>query len=778
MERSIDVAFGWFTRLPAALLMRGRRRIIVTVDSDSSTPSLQFGTVTLIPDERLVLRDGRPVPFTPKAFDLLAVLAGNPGRLLTKEYLMQAVWPDTVVEESNLTYNIFAIRKALGESSDSGGYIETVPRRGYRFVAPVVRVEAGGREPSASRNSTSGPIEHPGVTHLPSVGRTATEQTADVPSSLWSVRKPSSWGLLVAGLAVAALVVIALRQRSTRPLATTPIHFQEPVAGRLAETGSFSVSPDGRHLVFAAEGADGILQLWLRTFSKLRPVPLPGTGVFTIVPNAVWSPDSRFVAFDATGALKRVGLDGGAPQSICEGSEIPVGGSWNREGVIVLGNPLGGLVRCNASGGRIAVATVPDESGTEVHVFPSFLSNGRHFVYLRVSRGKPELSGIYVGELDTTSPGVGNRLITTGFGAAFVAAADSGSGLIVFARNGALFAQRLDERRLAMIGDPIQIADTVGSYLAGAYFSVSPTTLVYRSPNPDFQLTWFDRDGREVGRVGTPARISGLALSPDGDRALVTVYAPQGTARQNLWLFDLSRSGIRRPVTFGPELARGTVWSTNDRFVVGTGGGASGVYQQAVGGQRQLLMQTGRPEVPTSMTPDGRILLYTTPAGPATGGEVWVRIGAGDSASPRPFLRAERDQGEAQLSPDRRWVAYVSNEAGPTEVFVTEFRFDSVAGTASAGESLRLSEGGGFAPRWRRDGRELLYLTPDGSVMTIEVETQRGFRPRPAKRLFKVPGVIPAWGLTRNGDRFLFAVPVSPPPPFNIVQNWQAMLPK
>jgi len=761
--------------------MKSRRPIIVTVDSTGSAPSLQFGTVTLIPSERLVLKDGRAVPFTPKAFDLLAVLAGNPGRLLTKEYLMHAVWPDVVVEESNLTYNIFAIRKALGESPDSAGYIETVPKRGYRFVAPVVRVEADVQGPSAGHDSTIGAIERTGEADLRADGRTEVAQTASVRSNPWLGGIRWSLGqLLVAGLAGLALIASALRDRPAKPLPTTPLYFQEPVVGRLAETGMFSVSPDGRHLLFAAEGADGVLQLWLRTMmSRRQPVALPGTGVFTIVPNPVWSPDSRFVAFDATGALKRVGLDGGAPQSICEGSEIPVGGSWNREGVIVLGNPLGGLMRCNASGGRIAVATVPDESGTEVHIFPSFLSNERQFVYLRLSRAKPELSGIYVGELDTTSPGVGNHLITTGFGAAFVAAVDSGPGLIVFARDGALFAQRLDERRLAMIGDPIQIADTVGSYLAGAYFSVSPTTLVYRAPDPDFQLTWFDRNGREVGRVGTPARFSDLALSPDADRVLVTVNAPQGTMTESLWLFDLSRAVSRKRVTFGPELARGTAWSTSGQFVVGSRGGASGVYQQTVGGQRVLFFKSGRPEVPTSMTPDGRILLFTTPAGPATGNEVWVRIGGADtSASRMPFLQAERDQWEAQLSPDRRWVAYVSNESGPNDVFVTQFRFDSAAGTASAGESLRLSEGGGFAPRWRRDGRELLYLTPDGSVMSIEVDTNRGFRPRSAKRLFKVPGVIPQWGLTPNGDRFLFAVPVSPPPPFNVVQNWQAMLPK
>src|SRR5688572_12379688 len=121
------------------------------MDGNGSVSRVQFGTVTLIPDERLLSKDGHPVSLTPKAFDLLVVLTANPGRLLTKEQLMQAVWPDATVEESNLAYHVFAIRKALGESADSDRYIETVPKRGYRFVAPV-RVEAGGRAPDPAHD--------------------------------------------------------------------------------------------------------------------------------------------------------------------------------------------------------------------------------------------------------------------------------------------------------------------------------------------------------------------------------------------------------------------------------------------------------------------------------------------------------------------------------------------------------------------------------------------------------------------------------------------------
>jgi DNA-binding winged helix-turn-helix (wHTH) protein/Tol biopolymer transport system component len=732
------------------------------MDSNGSASRIRFGSVTLIPDERLVLKDGRPVPLTPKAFDLLAVLAANPGRLLTKEQLMQAVWPDTTVEESNLSYHVFAIRKALGESSDSDHYIETVPKSGYRFVAVVDRVE-----PPVSPTMDAAPDAlNDGVRNEKFPGRRRTGVAM----------RP--WLLLAGGLALGALMLPGLGPFGKRSVPTEPVRFQDAVSGRLAETGMFAISPDGRRLVYAAEGADGVLRLWARTMHTLQPVPLPGTEVFAIIPPVVWSPDSRFVAFDPGYAVKKASLDGGTPQLVCNMPGTAVGGSWNSAGELLLGNAAGGLVRCPASGGVATTVTVADLSKGERHIFPSFLSDGRRFLYLRISRTNPEKSGIYVGELGADSTGVGDRLITTGFGAAFVAAAGSGTGAIVFARDGVLFAQRFDEQRLSVVGDPIRLAEGIGSYLDGAFFSVSPKTLVYRAPEPDSRLTWFDREGKELGRVGSSARFSGLSLSPDGARALVTTHAPQGTVDADLWLFDLIRTATPRRLTFGPALEFSPTWLANDRFVFGSGGGASGVHEQTVQGEPRPLFESGGPEKPTSSSPDGRILLYTTITGPGTGGDVHVRIGEGASARSQPLLRGQRDQSEAQLSPDSRWVAYVSNEAGPNEVFVAEFRLGPAAASATAGESIRISEGGGFSPRWRRDGRELFYLTADGSVMSIEVDATREFRPGAAKRLFKVPGAIAEWGVTRDGARFLFAVPVSPPPPFNVVQDWQATLPK
>src|SRR5262245_22386338 len=444
---------------------------------------------------------------------------------------MQAVWPDTVVEEANLSYHVFAIRKALGENGDEDRYIETVPKRGYRFVAPVV--QSGGNS-VRSQEATESAAEAP-VGFYPGQSTTAAKAAALEQSPLESPSGSTRgwrWSLgLACGLAIGALaVLVAVRDRRPPP-ATSPTHFQEPVTRRLAETGTFSISPDGRHLVYAAEGTDGVLQLWLRAMSAPEPVPLPGTEVFEIIPPMVWSPDSRYVAFDATGsgALKKVGVDGGAPQSGCEAPWTAVGGTWNRDGALMLGNAFGGLVLCHAAGGAASIVTLADQSVQERHILPSFLSDGRHFLYLLVARTKPERSGIYVGELGSTPTGQGPRLLTTGFNAVFVPAVDGGPGFIVFGRDGALFAQRFDEQRLEMVGEPTRVADRIGSFLDSAFFAVSSKTLVYRAPEPDTQVTWFDRQGRELGRVGQPARINSLALSPHGNRLLLTVHAPQNT---------------------------------------------------------------------------------------------------------------------------------------------------------------------------------------------------------------------------------------------------------
>jgi Tol biopolymer transport system component len=264
--------------------------------------------------------------------------------------------------------------------------------------------------------------------------------------------------------------------------------------------------------------------------------------------------------------------------------------------------------------------------------------------------------------------------------------------------------------------------------------------------------------------------VAGLALSPDGRRIVVARHAPQSTADQDLWLYESNRE---RRMTSAPTLEFWPVWSSDDRFVYGSGGGGTGVYQQTVGGDRELLFNNGQSDMPTSVSADGKLTLFTTFRDPTKRTDVWVRAAEGPASAGVPLLRREFDQGQAQFSPDARWVAYVSNESGRNEVFVAKFRLDPTTGMPTVGDSIPVSERGGFAPRWRGDGRELFYLKADGSLMAVEVNTIKGFSPGPGKRLFEVPGVVPEWGVTKDGNRFLFAVPVEPAPPFTIIHGWQ-----
>jgi hypothetical protein len=266
---------------------------------------------------------------------------------------MQAVWPDTTVEESNLTYHVFAIRKALGENGDSGPYIETVPKRGYRFVAAVRRVEG---------DATSAATGH------------RVERRAAPGGSIDPRRRGVGGGIALVG--IAALGACSFRCWPSA-LAACPCgtgSLPGAVTGRLAESGMFSVSPDGRRLVFATEGPDGILRLWMRTLSVLQPVPLPAPRCSPIVPPAVWSPDS------GSSRTTRLGHEEGRRRRRNAAVRLRAaadrrGWQLERRGDLLLGNAGGGLLRCPRGRPRDQRDDA-GPSGVEQHILPSFLSDG------------------------------------------------------------------------------------------------------------------------------------------------------------------------------------------------------------------------------------------------------------------------------------------------------------------------------------------------------------------------------------------------------------------
>jgi eukaryotic-like serine/threonine-protein kinase len=577
--------------------------------------------------------------------------------------------------------------------------------------------------------------------------------------------------------AASALALALVHSRQTAPM-FGPIRVQIDTGIRLSEISAFSISPDGRHLVFAGAGEDGIGRLWIRSMDALAPQPLSGTEVALggLTPPMFWSPDSRFIAFDAGGRLKKIDVRGAAPQTVCELPTLAVGGSWNRDDVIIVGNPMGGLIRCPASGGSASVVTRPVSSrGESAHLLPSFLPDGRHFLYLSVSRSAPETTGIYVRALDTTPEDqTATRILATGFGAAYVPDVTSGIGRLLFVRDATLFAQPFDAGRLRLSGDPVRIAEPIGSFLDGAFFSASTNgVLVFRGPDEDGQLTWFDRRGNIRTRASEPGRYSGLTLAPSESRAVLVKQTAQATADQDLWLLELSQSRLSR-LTFDSRLEDSPVWSHDGSRVFFTATGTVGsLFEQSLSGTdpAQLLLQTDEHKIPTSASSDGQFLLYTAMSQRATRLDLWVLPLKGDR-KPFPFVRREFDQLQGQFSPDGRWVAYVSNESGRHEVLVRPF---TPAGATDAVESSVVSKGGGASPRWGAHGKELYYLSPNGTVTSVAFDTDRGLPTGPHSVLFQVPGAAADWAVTRDGERFLLAAPAghSTQSPFTVVFNWE-----
>jgi len=581
---------------------------------------------------------------------------------------------------------------------------------------------------------------------------------------------------LIAFLAALPLVIGYFRIPRTPE---SPVRFTVPAPeGTTYFLGETSlpmpaISPDGRRLAFVSMSQEmGRRALWIRSFDSLSAQMLPGTQ------NAVlpfWSPDSRYIGFFADGKLKKVEVTGGPPQVLCDAADVAttgVGGTWNRDGIILF-NQGEGLSRVSAAGGEpTPVMKLDRNKGDYAYAHPQFLPDGRHFLYL-TRNFQLENEAIYVGSLDS---GESVRPINT------TAKAMYSAGHLLFLRGTTLMAQQFDVGSIQLAGEPFPVAEQVTrETLTGrAAFGASENgMLAFRSSGATSsrQLVWFDRGGKQVGDLGPPGAYVNPKVSPDGQQVAVEIAV--GEANSDIWLLDLSR-GV--PTRFTSDSAHDyyPLWSPDGSRIVfaSSRGGAFGLYQKSLSGAGKeeplLKPDVVRRPSPYDWSADGRFLLIVMPD-PRGGPDLWTLPMSGDR-KPVPYLQRDFGDTQGQFSPNGKCIAYTSSESGGIESFPT------------GGGKVRVSSTGAVQPRWRRDGRELLYIASDQKLMAVSVKADSTVEAGPPTALFQTrmfqgpisPFYRQQYDVTADGQRFLINVPEKEETgsPLTVVLNWTAGLKK
>jgi Tol biopolymer transport system component len=349
-------------------------------------------------------------------------------------------------------------------------------------------------------------------------------------------------------------------------------------------------------------------------------------------------------------------------------------------------------------------------------------------------------------------------------------------GHLLFVRDDVLLAQPFDQSRFRLTGEAVPVAERIGTTISRAFFSVSPAgVLAYRSgTGTSLRLSWYGRDGRVLGSVGSEEAYQDLALSPDGGRVAFT--RPTQSAGPQIWILDFARNTQTR-LTFSPAGARSPVWSPDGRYIAYSLPAGVGLFVKGVLDAANPELLSNAATLASDWSRDGSYLVFTqltnrydvlavrNPLTPADRKLVTVAA-------------SEFSETHGQISPDGHWIAYESNESGRGEVYVRPFPPDDTR----PGKWL-VSTNGGTQPRWRGDGKELYYLNSSHRVMAVDVNLGGTFQAGTPQSLFQAPAGVAdvarfQYDVTRDGKRFLMISPVSGSisSPATVVLNWETAL--
>jgi Tol biopolymer transport system component/predicted Ser/Thr protein kinase len=589
---------------------------------------------------------------------------------------------------------------------------------------------------------------------------------AGVPAPVAARRKSRerlAWGVAAAAVVAAAALGFGFVRRAPAP--PRAVRFEVAAPEGVIAIDAPRVSPDGRYLAFSATDSEGKTRIWVRPLNALTAQPLNGTEG---TGRPFWSPDSRFLGFIAEGKLKKIEVTGGPAQKICD---APTGadGSWSSQGVILYdGTGKDPIYRVPAAGGTPTVAVKTETAGKDGQVgWPEFLPDGRHFLFMAIGT-KREDSAYRVGTLDSAD--------SKPFAPAQTLVTYAPPGYLLFVRDKTLVAQRFDPKALRTQGEPIPLAEHIGTDSVGlATFSVSRDgTLAYRTGEAGARLLWVDPSGKELDALGDRGEYANPALSKTADRLVFDLNDPR-SGKTDIWIRDLAR-GVNSRFTFGDGNNGIPIWSPDGNTVVfrSDRNGTPDLFEKPASGQgeEKILLKSDEQKFPTDWSGDGRYIAFAS-QNQKTGWNSWALPTFGDR-KPIPIVVGAFAELMPKFSPDGRFVAYQSNESGRGEIYVQSFPV--------ASGKWQVSSSGGSDPAWSADGKKIFYRAADQKLMAVDVEAGETFKAGIPQPLFPArvqPGIARnKYVVSGSGERFLFVAPLGREAltPTNVVLNWQSEL--